>query len=125
MHLNLLPLTLVVALGFSSAVTAQGDLNGAWMLSFNTPQGQRDATATFKVDGDKLTGTLEGPGGEISLTGTVKGETFTCTMEVQTQNGPLSIAMEGSISGDLLKGTFNFGQGSAEWTGKRKPPASD
>jgi len=33
--------------------------------------------------------------------------------------------MEGSISGDLLKGTFNFGQGSAEWTGKRKPPASD
>jgi hypothetical protein len=107
-------------LGFVATPSAQKDLNGTWALSFNTPNGTIDATATFKQEGEALSGTLSSPQGEIAFKGSAKGPTFTVAFEVQTQNGNLSITMQGEQDGDALKGTFDFGQGMGDWTGKRK-----
>jgi hypothetical protein len=99
---------------------AQKDLNGSWALSFNTPNGTIDATATFKQDGEALSGTMSSQQGEVPFKGAVKGTTFTLAFEVQTQNGNLSITMQGEQDGDAIQGTFDFGQGMGDWTGKRK-----
>ena len=109
----------LIALGVTVVPAAQTDLTGSWTLSFNTPNGQIDAAATFKVDGDKLTGTLTSPAGEVAITGTVKGNTFTGSFDVQSPNGNMSITINGEQDGDALKGTFDFGQGMGDWTGKR------
>jgi hypothetical protein len=116
---TLIPATIAV---FALTITprAQADLNGSWALSFNTPNGTIDATATFKQEGEALSGTLSSQQGEVPFKGSVKGSTFTVGFEVQTSNGPLTITMQGEQDGDAIKGTFDFGQGMGDWTGKRK-----
>ena len=56
-------LTLLVALlavvGFVAAPGAQAGVDGKWALVFETPMGSLDASATFKTDGEALTGTME------------------------------------------------------------------
>jgi hypothetical protein len=81
--------------------------------------GSLDAAATFKTEGDALTGTMESQAGSTSFKGTVKGNSFTFLMNVTTPEGELSIQMNGEVEGDAIKGTFDFGQGQGTWTGKR------
>jgi hypothetical protein len=109
----------IAFVGLTAAPQAQADLAGAWTLSFNTPNGAMDASATFKVDGEKLSGTLSGPAGETPLNGSVKGKSFTFNIDVQSPNGNLSITISGEQDGDSVKGTFDFGQGTGDFTGKR------
>ena len=117
---HLLLIGLVGLLGLAAEPRAQDGLNGNWAMTFNTPMGALDASATFKVDGEKVSGTMSSQAGEVPFNGTVKGTTFTINFDVQTQNGNVSITMNGEQTGDDLKGTFDFGQGTGDWTGKRK-----
>jgi hypothetical protein len=117
---HLLLVGLIGVLALSAGPSAQAGLNGDWAMTFNTPMGALDASATMKVDGNKLSGTMSSQAGEVQFTGTVKGATFTINFDVQTANGTFSITMNGEQSGDELKGTFDFGQGMGDWTGKRK-----
>lgn len=103
-----------------AGATAQTGLTGEWVVSFNGPNGPIEAGATFKQDGDKVTGSLTGPQGETKFAGTAKGKTFVVSFSVQTQQGELSIKMDGEVDGDSLKGTFDFGQGTGDYTAKRK-----
>jgi hypothetical protein len=110
---------LAVVIGVASA-TAQASLAGAWVFSFNTPNGMIDADVTMKVDGQKLSGTMSSQAGETSFTGEMKEKTLTISFEVQTPQGNIPITMQGEQKGDGLAGTFDFGQGTGDWTGKRK-----
>jgi hypothetical protein len=116
--------SLFTALAFVVCVTtfvsSQSSVAGDWSLSFNTPGGTRDASAVFKVDGEKLTGTISSEQGEIAFAGTTNGKTFNVTMEVNTPNGLFSIAIAGEVDGDSMKGTLDFGQGTGDFTGKRR-----
>jgi hypothetical protein len=117
---HLLAAALFTIVGLTASSQAQSKIAGDWALLFNTPNGAIDASATFKVDGDKLTGTMSSQAGEISFSGSVKGDSFTFSFDVQTPNGNMTITMQGQQEGDALKGTFDFGQGMGDWTGKRK-----
>lgn len=110
---------LAVTVGFIALPAARADLGGNWLITFNTPNGAIDATATLKVDGAKLSGTMKGEAGETALTGTVKGESFTIAFEVVSPQGNFSISMQGQSDGDDIKGTFDFGQGTGDFVGKR------
>jgi hypothetical protein len=112
-------IALIAAFGFVLAPQAQGGVDGSWALTFDTPMGSLDASATFKTAGEELTGTMESQAGSTSFKGTVKGNTFQFVMNVSTPNGDMSIQMNGEVEGDTLKGTFDFGQGTGTWTGKR------
>ena len=106
----------LLALAAPSAQSGLGQLGD----DFQHADGALDASAAIKVDGDKLSGTMSSQAGEVQFTGTVKGATFTLTFDVQTPNGNVSITMNGEQTGDELKGTFDFGQGTGDWTAKRK-----
>jgi len=103
----------------TATLQAQANLTGTWVVSFTTPQGPMDATATIKQDGDAFSGTMSGPQGEVPFKGTIKGNTFTFTIDVQSPNGQLVIKLDGEQEGDNIKGTFDFGQGTGDWSGKR------
>jgi hypothetical protein len=81
--------------------------------------GTMDGTGTFKADGTTLTGTIESQAGSTEVKGTVKGNTIDFVLNVQTPNGDLAIKMNAKVEGDALAGTFDFGQGTGNWTGKR------
>ncbi|MEP6728471.1 MAG: glycoside hydrolase [Bacteroidota bacterium] len=74
-----LVLSFMVCLAF-----ALSDLNSKWTGSLKTPDGNEiPLSFTFKVDGDKLSGTGTGPNGEIPITdGKVKGADFTFNLNI-------------------------------------------
>jgi hypothetical protein len=114
-------LLLAAALALSGAIiSAQSGVAGNWTISFNTPDGTREATMTAKVDEGALSGTLASEMGEVTFKGTAKGNTFTAAFTVDTPNGSFSISMTGDVDGDSVKGVLDFGQGTGEFTGKRK-----
>ena len=117
-------LSLAFVFTLASAPFAQSGVEGSWTLTFQTPNGAREASAVMKVDGSKLIGTISSEAGEAKFEGTVKGNTFKVALEVQTPNGVLTIGINGEVDGDAMKGTMDFGQGTGEFTGTRKKVAA-
>jgi hypothetical protein len=100
---------------------AQSTLAGNWDLDINGPQGAITAGCTFKVDGDKVTGTLSSPQGEVAVAGTMAGNTLSLSFNVDTPQGALEIKMNAEVAGDTMKGVMDIsGMGTADFTGKKK-----
>jgi hypothetical protein len=60
-----------------SRVKEESKINGKWIGNISSPQGEMELTFTFKVDGDKLTGSDTSPMGETELSnGVVNGNDF-------------------------------------------------
>ena len=98
----------------ASAFAAAPDISGTWAGDMQGPEGANGfhLAFTFKVDGAKLTGTVQGPQGDaISITeGVVAGDKITFNVSV---NGTV-ISHEGTIvSGDEIKLTTKSDQGPA------------
>ena len=118
---------LMSALVFALFVTAgmatpfaQNTVAGDWTLTINGPQGTIDSDVTFTQDGDKVTGTMSGPQGESSVSGTLAGSALTFAFNVVTPNGPIDIKVTAEVAGADMKGTLDFGMGTADFTGKKK-----
>src|SRR5215472_11724280 len=111
--------TLLVAASVFAADAAK--VAGDWTLSVETPNGTRTPTASFKQEGENLTGTYKSTMGEVPLKGTIKGNEIKFTATVTTPNGEFTLDYSGTVDGDSMKGTVKFGQaGEGTWTGKKK-----
>jgi hypothetical protein len=111
--------TLLAAASAFAADTAK--VAGDWTLSVETPNGTRTPTASFKQEGENLTGTYKGALGEAPLKGSIKGNEIKFTVTVNTPNGELALDYSGTVDGDSMKGTVKFGQlGEGTFTGKKK-----
>ncbi len=59
------------------------DLSGKWVGTLKTPNGDFPLSYTFKLDGDKLSGTGSAPDGVVPLANcVVKGDDFSFTVPV-------------------------------------------
>jgi hypothetical protein len=118
---NILTLVVGAILLMGSASAQTTDAAGIWDVSFTTPNGPIAASLTLKKDGEKLTGSIAGPQGEVAVQGTQKDKAVSVNFSVQTPNGPFAIVMTGNLDGDAIAGTMDFGgQGQGEWSGKRR-----
>ncbi|HEY4324892.1 MAG TPA: hypothetical protein VGN20_12930 [Mucilaginibacter sp.] len=78
-------ITVALVLSFIVCLAAAvADLSGKWTGSLKTPDGNEfPLSYTFKLDGDKLTGTASGPNGDTPITaGKVNGSDFTFNLNV-------------------------------------------
>jgi len=97
------------------------DVTGAWELTVEAPQGTMTSTATYKQEGEKLTGTHVGQMGELPLAGTVKGAEVAYTITIDAQGQQFTLTYTGKVNGDTITGAVDFGgMGSATWSAKRK-----
>ena len=113
-------LSTVFVLTLACSAFAQNAVAGNWALTFQTANGAREANAVMTVEGSKLTGVITSEAGEAKFEGTVKGNTFKVSLDVQTPNGNLTIGINGEVDGDSMKGIIDFGAGTGEFTGTRK-----
>jgi len=82
------------------------DITGTWTASFDTQVGVQNYTYTFKVEGNKLTGTAKSENGNVQITeGTVNGDDVAFVENLEFQGMPLRIVYKGKISGDEIKFT--------------------
>ena len=117
---RVLSAALAMVLTVGAAVYAQSSVAGAWDLTVNGPEGAIAVTATFKQDGEKVTGTIETPQGSAEMSGTVKGKALNVSFSIAGPNGPLDIKVNGEVDGASMKGIVDFGMGMADFTGKKK-----
>ena len=95
-------------------------MTGTWAIEAQHSAGTSTPTATITQTGDRLTGRYVGSYGESTLTGRIKGEEFTFTVEIGTEQ-KVEVVYTGTLSGDTIKGSLTMGEmGEGTFTGKRK-----
>jgi len=112
MRKRILWMTLLLAV-----VAAAADISGKWKADFQTPDGTaRSNSFTFKVDGDKLTGTVAGAQDETPIqNGKIAGDDISFTAE--RPFGTFTYA--GKISGEEIKFKVTFNDQTFDMTAKR------
>jgi hypothetical protein len=93
--------TLLLLLALASAAFAL-DLNGKWKGNLASPNGDLETTMVFKVDGEKLTGTVTNMYGEEQISeGSVKGDDV--NFVINAGGGQFKILYKGKITGQDIK----------------------
>jgi hypothetical protein len=113
----------VCALLFALVVAlpaAQTNVAGAWDMTINGPQGAMETTLTLTQDGTNVSGTIDGPMGTVEVGGAVAGNLMKLAFDVDAGGTVISITMIGEVNGASMNGSMDFGQGSADFTAKRK-----
>ena len=92
-----------------------------WNLTLSTPQGDLPVTLRLNTDGGNLSGTLNTPLGDGTISGGTYSDTeLNTTVSISFQGMPVSAQINGTIEGDSIKGTVNTGMlGSLNFSGTR------
>jgi len=118
MRMRMVVWVIMVVLGSVLAVVAlAADVSGKWRAEFTTPDGtQRVNTFTFKVDGDKVTGTVAGTQDETPIKdGKVTGDMISFTADRPFG----AFTYKGKVGADEIKFAVQFNDNTFEMTAKR------
>jgi hypothetical protein len=100
----------------SAALCLAADLNGPWVGTMSTPNGDMQITYNFKVDGNKLTGVVQFPNGDIPIEdGKVDGD----KLSFKTHFDDSEVDHEGAVKGDTIDLKVHGPWGDSEITLKR------
>jgi len=123
-------LALTALLGFVVPSTraddkAKGNATGTWKWTRKAPDGtERETSATLKQDGEKLTGKVMSPMGEIEIKdGKVKDGEVSFKITIERNGTEFNVKFSGKLTGDTIKGKVEFGDGdnkrTMDWEPKR------
>ncbi|HXK07780.1 MAG TPA: hypothetical protein VMS37_35630 [Verrucomicrobiae bacterium] len=92
-----------VMAGMAAAAFA-ADVTGTWTGQMNGPDGGMTIAFHFKQDGSRLTGSVDGPGGEpMQITdGKVDGDKISFAVVFDGGGGGMKILHEGTVKGDEI-----------------------
>ena len=91
------------------------DVAGQWTATFNTQIGEQHYTYTFKVDGEKLTGTAKNDMGSTEIVdGKIKGDDISFVENLNFNGNQIVINYTGKIAGDEIKFTRKVGEFATE-----------
>ena len=117
---KLLGIALVCVMSIAP-LRAQADVTGTWDLTVRTQQGTATPSVTFVQSGESLSGTYHGRMGDSKVEGTVRGSDIQFTVTLRFQDQAHVISYSGTVTGDAMKGTVQFGdRGSGTWSGQRR-----
>ena len=113
---------LMILAAFAPALFAPlraADVAGRWHAEFDTQIGMQKYTYTFKVDGDKVTGTAaferETGNGEVELKDVkLDGDKISFVEPLKLDDQEISITYSGTVAGDEMKLTRQVGDIATE-----------
>lgn len=112
-----------VAVAMFAVAVQAADVTGKWTGQVPARDGAtREATFTLKQDGEKLTGSMTGPQGDIELKdGAVKGDDVSFNVELSFGGNSVKMAYKGKVAGEEMKltRTREGAPASPEFTLKR------
>jgi hypothetical protein len=94
----------VLVCAFAIAVIAQS-VDGKWSGEVQGGRGPQQVNLTLKADGDKLTGTVAGRGGDIAIQeGTISGNALKFKTQQPGRGGgdPITLSWTGTLKGDEI-----------------------
>jgi hypothetical protein len=102
----------------TAAATGEG-ITGKWDILMDTPGGQIPFSANFVQAGEKVSGMIAGPTGEIPVTGTMTGNALKMDMNIQTPQGDMEIKFTGDLGPQGLAGKASTMMGDMTWSATR------
>jgi hypothetical protein len=129
-------LSILTVLVLAASLAVAGQIDGKWVSERTMNRGGEEVTIrqTFdlKSDGDKLTGTVSMQMGQMEprtteiQEGKIEGNKFSFKTVMETPNGSMTTVYEGTVEGDVLKGTSQRegGQGQGRPFEAKRVPAS-
>jgi hypothetical protein len=98
------------------ALAMAADISGKWTGDMPGRGGDTTSTTfTFKVEGEKLTGSMTGPQGDIPLQeGQVSGSQVSFSTTLDFGGNSVKILYKGTVSGDQIKMTREREGGSGQ-----------
>src|SRR5262245_14548271 len=99
---------LTVCVMLAAAIQAlAADFNGKWVAQVPGQGGQtRETTFTFKVEGDKVTGTISGRQGDTPIAdGKVSGDDISFTVTREIQGNTIKMTYKGKYTSEGIKFT--------------------
>ena len=117
-----IPAFLSAALLLAALPLAAADVSGVWILTMQSPMGERVMDATFaQKDGTLKVSWTSAQGSEIKGEGTVKGQDIEWKMSISMPGGDIELQFKGKIDGEKMTGEILMGDaGTASWSAKRK-----
>jgi hypothetical protein len=112
MHIR--KLSLVVALiAVLGLVAFAADVSGKWKAEFQGRDGQpMTSNLTLKADGEALTGTISGRGGDNAISeGKISGDDISFVVVRNFQGQDVKTQYKGKATGDEIKMTVQFREG--------------
>jgi hypothetical protein len=95
-------------------------LDGTYNIEIDTPMGKQESKLTLKTAGEKLTGTMASPMGNMDFTGTAKGNDVSWSMEINSPMGNMKLDYKGKVAGNDISGEVKAGDfGSSPFKGKK------
>jgi hypothetical protein len=106
----------VLACSMFAALLPASDVSGTWVGLMAFGDNQFNLTYIFKQEGDKLTGVVNGPNGDLPLAdGQVHGDKLSFAVNVEVNGNPTKFTSEGTLKGEEIVLTTKggaFGAGS-------------
>jgi hypothetical protein len=94
--------TVVLCAIFAGAALAS-DISGNWTGTLQAGDNPVPLTFEFKQAGEKLTGTVTGPGGPLALNdGKVTGDKISFYVQTDMNGSPTKFVSEGTIKGEEI-----------------------
>ena len=85
------------------AAALAADITGNWTGTLQAGDNPVPLTFAFKQDGEKLTGTVTGPGGPLPLNdGKVTGDKISFYVQTDMNGSPTKFMSEGTIKGEEI-----------------------
>jgi hypothetical protein len=109
----------LVLIAIFALTASAADIAGTWKSSMETPNGTFESTYVFKVDGNKLTGTISmGQMGEAQISeGKVDGDSLSFVVVREFNGNQFKTTYKGKVAGNEMKLTMTFQmQGGEERT---------
>ena len=96
-------------------------IDGTYNITIVTPMGDRPASLTLVTDGNTLSGKFSSQQGDQDWDGgTVTGSDLAWSNNFSGAMGPMQLDFAGTVDGDELSGTVQFGaMGAGTFTGTR------
>ena len=111
----------VLAAGFLFSMAALADMTGTWTMEVQTDQGGGTPSFVLMQDGNSLTGTYTGQLGSAPVTGSVDGDKFEISYNLDGGGMQMKIVYSGTLDGDTATGKLDLGgMASGTFTGKKQ-----
>lgn len=96
---------------------ATADLSGVWAMSVEKRRGgAQEWTLTLRQEGERLEGFIRSEGGDLAVTGTVRGR----AVALSAQKMGVTVEFPAAFDGEKLAGTMRSLTVERRWTARRK-----
>ena len=108
----------------TTVIDQSGNAAGTRDATLTSPQGTFNVQLILKQDGEKVSGVVKSPRGELPIEGTTNGKDIKLKYTIKFQENDMLINLSGALDGASIKGTADYGgMAEGEFNAKRASEA--